>query len=112
MTILVVNGYRDGFEGPNTVYIGRPGRGKPGSPLANPELLVSETDRAANIIRYRDWLWPRLYSDTPQRREILHLINLEERFGTIKLACFCAPKLCHGDIIAQYMRFYVQNGKW
>ena len=99
--ITVVNGFKHGtFECPNTVYIGRPGKGLKGSPLANPEPLKNESDRAAGIQRYRRWLFEKLKDqDSKQLAELHRIKSLEEELGTVYLACFCAPKPCHGDIV-------------
>lgn len=103
--IIVVNGFKHGtFSDERTVYIGRPGRGLKGSPLANPESLKSEVDRAANIQRYRRWLFDRLVEGSPQLAELQRIAALEKELGTVYLACFCAPKPCHGDIIASAIR--------
>lgn len=79
---------RRGAEG---VYVGRP------SPLGNPFPAEIEALRSEAIERFRAWLWRRLQSDTPQRREIERLAALED--GT--LVCWCAPKPCHADVIVR-----------
>lgn len=100
MAIIVVNGFKHGcFESENTIYIGRPGKGLKGSPLANPEPLANEADRAANIQRYRHWLYEHLVFGSPQLLELQRIKALEKKLGTVYLACFCKPKACHGDVI-------------
>lgn len=48
------------------VYIGRPGRGRAGSPLGNPYVLKDESHRDAVVEQYRRWLWQQVRS-----REVL-----------------------------------------
>lgn len=66
------------------VYIGRP------SKWGNPFKLNPGDDRAEVLARYEAWL-----------REQPHLLAaLHELRGKV-LGCWCAPKLCHGDVLAK-----------
>ncbi len=72
---------------PYDVYIGRP------SIWGNPFKLrrgATETERVDCIARYREWLLgkPHLLARLPELR------------GK-RLGCFCAPKRCHGDVLAR-----------
>ena len=69
---------------PHDVYIGRP------SKWGNPYPLRTESQRAAGIAQYRTWLvlQPHLMAE------------LSELFGK-RLGCFCAPRPCHGDVLAE-----------
>ena len=65
------------------VYIGRP------SKWGNPFPLVKESDRARIIAQYRTWL--------------LKQPSLLAALGELKnktLGCWCAPRPCHGDVLA------------
>ena len=58
--IKVSNGYIVGWD--SGYYIGRAGRGKKGSALANP-FRLSDSDseeRDRMIARYRRWLWQKI----------------------------------------------------
>lgn len=78
------------------VYIGRAMPRLPGSPLGNPFKLRLACEREATVAKYETWLRTRLEADTPQRREIERLADYAEN---LVLACWCAPKLCHGDVV-------------
>jgi hypothetical protein len=67
------------------VYIGRPSR------WGNPFKLEHEADRAQVLARYRDWLMgqPRL------------LARARKELRGKRLGCWCAPKPCHGDLLAE-----------
>lgn len=80
-------------------YIGRP------SPLGNPYPMRSESDRETVIARYRQWLWGQLKADTPAAREIDRLARLHKAGSAIALACWCAPRACHGDVVAKAIRW-------
>jgi hypothetical protein len=75
------------------VYIGR------GSPWGNP-FAISHSgegpDRADVIDKYKDYFYEKIESDPVFRRGILGLRGL-------RLACFCKPEACHGDVIAKYL---------
>lgn len=66
------------------VYIGRPTK------WGNPFTLTAGGDRVAVIARYEAWLrtQPRL------------MAALGELRGKV-LGCWCAPKACHGDVLAR-----------
>lgn len=67
------------------VYIGR------GSIWGNPFVMRKESDRAHVIAQYRTYFE--------------NNAELRSRVGELKgkkIACFCAPKACHGDILAEY----------
>ena len=84
----VVNIYKESFD----QYIGRAGRGQDGY-FGNP---FSTGTREQNIQSFREYFYNRLEKDTEFKRRVTLLKGL-------KLGCFCKPKDCHGDIIADYL---------
>lgn len=93
MTTRVVNVQR-GEE--YDVYIGREVQewGLAGSKWGNPFVLQDESDeeRARVIAAYRAWI---------TEGEGQHLLaDLHELRGK-RLACWCAPKDCHGHVLAE-----------
>lgn len=87
----VVNIYKDTYD----VYIGRKGQGQDGY-FGNPYAMRNETDRDECILAYQSYFNDRIENDPEFKRRILELKGK-------RLGCFCAPKKCHGDIIAQYL---------
>lgn len=69
---------------PYDVYIGRGGR------WGNPFVIGRDGDRAEVIAKYERWLLtqPELLAALPQLR------------GRT-LGCWCAPRPCHGDVLAR-----------
>jgi hypothetical protein len=67
------------------VYIGRP------SPWGNPFKLAREEDRAEVLAQYEAWLL--------EQPELVARAQRELR-GKV-LGCYCAPKACHGDVLAR-----------
>lgn len=84
----VVNIYRDAYD----AYIGREGKGQDGT-FGNP---FHGPDRARNIADYKAYFYERL------RKDHEFFVKVRQLRGK-RLGCFCAPKRCHGDIIAEYL---------
>ena len=84
----VVNKYREDYD----VYIGR------GSKWGNP-FRLSDCDghRDVAVIRYCQWLIGGL--EAPRGERPPNLADIKELEGK-RLGCFCAPKLCHGHVLA------------
>ena len=80
----VLNKYKD-YIPPDAVYIGRP------SKWGNPFIVGYDGDREEVIQRYYQWIrtQPKLFSDIAY-----------ELLGK-DLVCFCAPKLCHGNVLLE-----------
>lgn len=79
---------------PYDVYIGRAGKGKDGY-FGNPYTLHREADRALVLKQYLAHFIVRIQNDAEFKVRI-HALR-----GKV-LGCFCAPRLCHGNIIAHY----------
>ncbi|KAA9007297.1 DUF4326 domain-containing protein [Paenibacillus spiritus] len=77
----VVNKYH---KVPYDVYIGR------GSIWGNPFVIGKDGDRDDVIRKYAEWI-----KAQPQLLNRLHELKGKT------LCCFCKPKACHGDILAE-----------
>ncbi len=77
--------------------------------LGNPFRLESESQRAECLERYRRWLWDHLknaFSEPSQ--EIVRLAE-EVKICDVTLLCWCAPKLCHGQVVARAIKWIVER---
>lgn len=74
------------------VYIGRAGHGQSGY-FGNP---FNDGTRESNIERFRTYFLERVESDPVFRSRVLALKGK-------RLACFCAPLRCHGDVIKAWL---------
>lgn len=85
------------------VYIGRDFGGWEGSKFANP-FPAGKTDasRQEAIDKYTDWLRKKI-----ERGEIT-LAELAALDGK-RLGCWCKPKPCHGDVLAQFVQWAVKE---
>lgn len=82
-------------------YIGRP------SPLGNPFPINKQVSRRRSIDAFREHL-PTLRADTKEWIEIAKMKCLYERDHDIDLVCWCDPKPCHGEVIADAVRGYIE----
>ena len=77
----VLNKHQAGIPA-GAVYIGR------GSKWGNPFRIGCDGERAAVIAKYERWLADRH-----------HLLRALDELRGCDLACFCAPRACHGDLL-------------
>lgn len=91
MTTRVVNLSKEAY----TVYIGRKGHDEDGY-FGNPYRVEDYVTRHDCIAAFKIYLLKRVDSDPEFRERVLEL-----RGET--LGCFCAPALCHGNIIAAWV---------
>ena len=91
-TTTVVHNQHSDYD----VYIGRavPEYDLPASKWGNPFVLRDDSDseRQHSIARYREWIMTR-----PEL-----MASLEELRGK-RLACWCAPLPCHGDVLVDLL---------
>ncbi len=87
----VVNLYKEPYD----VYIGRAGKGKDGY-FGNPFHLESWENRGDTLEKFKEYFDERIKKDPEFKRRV-------EELKDKTLGCFCKPKACHGDIIAEYL---------
>ncbi len=93
----VVNLYKEPYD----VYIGRAGKGKSGY-FGNPILRgkrclycgMIHNESGTTLDCYRDYLEKRIKEDAEFKANVKALKGKT-------LGCFCKPKACHGDILAE-----------
>jgi hypothetical protein len=66
------------------VYIGRP------SKWGNPFVIGEHGTREQVLQKYKDWI-----------KEQPHLLNSLGELKGKRIACWCAPLACHGDVLAK-----------
>jgi len=91
MKTTVVNIRRQEYD----VYIGRAGNGHDGY-FGNPFSVVQNGGREKAIAFYREYFLNRLRVDSEFAKRVQELKGK-------RLGCFCKPKNCHGDVIAEYL---------
>jgi hypothetical protein len=107
--VKVVNIHRADPEAYN-VYIGRPIHFKgelpnrqlklqDGSELCNPIKISEDCSRDEAIEQYSKYF----YENLEKFKELLGSIERQAQGQTVCLVCWCKPKNCHGDVIAEYI---------
>lgn len=91
MRTVVVNIHKEFFN----VYIGRAGRGQDGY-FGNPFRIGHGISREDAVKRFERYFAERIEKDSEFKRRIVALKGK-------RLGCFCKPKACHGDVIADWL---------
>lgn len=98
MAVTVVHVGRDICD----VYIGRDFGGWAGSKYANPFPIDRNHDREEALTRYAGWLRREIQAGRITAQELSALDGK-------RLGCWCKPKPCHGDILAQFVEWAVKE---
>jgi hypothetical protein len=91
MQTVVVNIYKEQFD----VYIGRAGRGQDGY-FGNPFRIGCGMSREDAVQRFQRYFIDRIEKDSEFKWRVLAVKGK-------RLGCFCKPKACHGDVIADWL---------
>lgn len=78
-------------------YIGRP------SPLGNPFPLKKGEAKGSTLVRYREWIMNKIEQRDEEVINELNRLLLIAREQELNLGCWCAPSVCHGDIIKELL---------
>ena len=100
MTITVKSIAKGHTEG---VYIGRDMPGRPGSPLANPFRITNAASRLEVIGAYRVWLTEKIVNRDMVVCKELARLQRKAKEGDLVLLCWCAPLICHGEVIKEFL---------
>jgi len=98
------------FSG-NNIYIGRKNKkhGVERSPLAN-RFPIAGSTREESVAKYRLWLWDQIVDeDKAVLGELSRIWQMSQRVEEINLYCYCAPLLCHGEIIRSCLEWMDEN---
>lgn len=104
----VVNVRSVGTAAPDIVYIGRAGRLAPDARWGNPFVIAVrsppvEDARRAVIDDFRAWVTHSISPEACYIRD--HIGDLTGK----RLACFCAPEPCHGDVLVELWRAWANR---
>ncbi len=92
----------------HTIRVGRMRRDKGisvarPSALGNPFVIGEHGDRDAVILKYRAWFADAAKNNPRVQAALLAIIRAIED-GDVTLLCWCEPKPCHADVIAEWVR--------
>ena len=72
------------------------------SVLGNKYYMRNESERDIVCDKYKEWF--DLNKDKDKVKiELDRLIGIINKYGKIRLFCWCAPKRCHGETIVEYI---------
>lgn len=81
--------------------VGRP------TALGNPFFMRDESMRDEVCDKYEVWFKSKVDAKDPAVMNQLRALWREgKRTGDLKLGCYCAPRRCHADTIARFLRNY------
>lgn len=97
----VVNKYKSEYD----VYIGRGSQwGNKWSHLPETKAEFKVETREEAVAAYKEYLWEQMKSGAVTN-EMLRSLHGK------RLGCFCAPKACHGDVIAAAVNWVMKNDR-
>ena len=70
--------------------------------LGNPFYLRDESLRSNVIERYREWFMASLHKPMVQDA-IRNIVEILAADGEVELACYCAPRPCHAEVIKEHI---------
>ena len=77
--------------------------------LGNPFYMQDESERESVIFKYHKYLQEEYRKRGKVYDELLRLVDIVRSGQNLYLICFCAPKSCHGDVIAQAIRGIIEH---
>jgi hypothetical protein len=80
--------------------------------LGNPIHLEHEGDRPRVIQEFADWLLEQIKANNRKVCDALNQLVRAARKGTIELECFCAPRLCHAEVIRLVVLTVLEREIW
>ena len=81
------------------------------SVLANPYKMKtkSDTERQLCVARYKRWLWQCCEQKGKILAELFRLYELHKTYHKLELFCWCSPKLCHGNVIKEFLELTMKE---
>ena len=84
------------------IYVGRTTREFRGSILGNPFRIGRNGESREEVIKkYEKWLEKEIEKKGLVYQELVKLVNLYRENPNLRLACWCKPQACHGDVIVK-----------
>ena len=80
--------------------------------LANPYTTeyANDSERQLSYARYKRWLRQCCEGTGEVLPELFKLYAIHQNFGKLELFCWCAPKLCHGLVIKEFLELSLCEG--
>jgi hypothetical protein len=79
--------------------------------LGNPFYMVYESQRDIVCDKYTDWFKTEAQNSIIVKNELNRLKELYNKYGVIRIFCWCSPKRCHAETIRDYLLASICDGK-
>lgn len=87
--------------GKDVQNVGRP------TALGNPYFMRDESMRNEVCDKYEAWFKSKTDTKDPAvLNQLRTLWQIGKRDGVLKLGCYCAPRRCHAETIARFLKHY------
>ena len=73
------------------------------SPIGNPFVLAGEENRNKVCDQYEDWFVSTVINDKRCMKYLDDMKQVYEKFGKLRLFCWCVPKRCHAETIKEFL---------
>ena len=81
------------------------------SVLGNKFRMYNELDRDKVCDLYEQWFNEQVASGNEVvLNELRYLYKLHQKYGRLRLFCWCAPKRCHCETIRSFLNKYIEKG--
>lgn len=77
--------------------------------LGNPFKMSSEDEREISVRKYYHYLREEFKKKEEVYQELIKIVEKLKSGKDVYLACYCAPMLCHGDVIANAVMGIIEH---
>lgn len=77
--------------------------------LGNPFNMSSEDEREISVRKYYHYLREEFKKKEEVYQELIKIVEKLKSGKDVYLACYCAPMLCHGDVIANAVMGIIEH---
>ena len=109
-SMVVVNARTANGNGANVVwhYVGR---NSDTTCLGNPFVSHNGETRQQVLDAYKLRLWKLMQQDSPELHELNDIAQLVRDGFEVRLACYCAPRQCHADVVKAAVEYLINDGR-
>ena len=79
--------------------------------LGNPFYMQTENERDEVCEKYRDYFYKNVNHNKTFTDALRQLYKIAITYGKLELFCWCYPKRCHAETIAQFLEKYLGENK-
>lgn len=77
--------------------------------LGNKFYMQSENDRDRVCALYREWFYEQIEcKNEVVLNELRRIYRIYEKYGKLRLFCWCAPKRCHAETIKEFLECFLK----